>query len=127
MGSFHKLLKTGASGLGFAVGGPVGSGLANFGTSILSGSDPVSAAVSGASAGAAGMGTDVVGSVKPSFGSNLLTGMGFGGNGFQNVAQAGNLLSSLSPGQVSNSEDFNLLLPAPKRISLLDTLNGRSQ
>lgn len=138
MGSFldspDGLLKLAATAAGGAAGGPVGAGLANFGSSMLTGEDPMKALQSSFMAGAGSNATGAMGSAAPtvsSVGSDFLNGV-TNGLGFGNVATPTkntgySLLDTLNaPTPVPTIGDFNLNVPQ-RKPTLLDTLNFRSQ
>lgn len=130
MGSFDKLLKPAITAGATALGGPVGGALASFGTTALTGGDfgeSLSSGLSGgagAALGGAGAGAGASSASTPSFGSKFMTNMGFGSDPWQNVSNGGKLILNARNTMPTPSDPYGLLLPAPKRPSLMDVLNG---
>lgn len=123
------LLQKAATAGGYAVGGPIGGGLASFGSAALSGSDPLQSLTSGFQGmglGPAGSSVGLAAAAPATVGSKFMSHMGFGNNLWGNLANGGNLLASAAPKPLESSQ-FELLLPPSKPLSLMDALNTRTR
>ncbi len=111
MGSIFKPALTAG---GFALGGPVGGGLAGFGSALLGG-EGLLGATKGAIGGATLPGTGATA------GQRFSSALGFGKDRFKNIATGVNLGLSALPPPIETSP-IQFLTP---RTNLLDILRSR--